>query len=226
MIPFPLPHDVARALLHLLVLGLPLGSAAAQELEDEDASPETEAARPLPAPASPDAEPEWKPRFGARLVAGAPDGVGAALLVQPRPWLRVQAGGARNSLGAGVLAGVDLLPVKLLISPVLGLEYGHYFRADYERLLTRLHGQPTSPVTGIRRVDYDQVSISGGLEFSPWRQVTVFGGAGISYWFIGVRGVKTFIREAEEDPDLTSKKPLQLNVSTPVARLGLIFYFN
>jgi hypothetical protein len=221
---------LARGLLPLLLLGLPLGSASAQEPEDEDPPPETEVARPVPTAASPDAEPEWKMRFGARLLAGAPDGMSAALLIQPRSWLRVHAGAARNSLGTGVRAGVDLLPVQLLVSPVLGLEYGHTFRADYERLLTRLHGQPTTPVTGIRRVDYDQVNISVGLEFSPWRQVTFFGGAGISYWFLGERDATAFIREAEtgageEHPSLTAS-PLLLNISSPVVRLGLILYFN
>ncbi|EPX60976.1 hypothetical protein D187_001628 [Cystobacter fuscus DSM 2262] len=233
MLPFPSSHKafpLPRGLLPLLLLGLPLGSAWAQEPEDEDPPPETELTRPAPTPVSPDTEPEWKTRFGARLLAGAPDGTGAALLIHPRSWLRVHAGAARNSLGTGVRAGVDLLPARLLVSPVLGLEYGHTFRADYERLLTRLHGQPTTPVTGIRQVDYDQVNLSVGLEFSPWRHVTFFGGAGISYWFLGVSDATAFIREAEaqegqEEPSLTAN-PLLLNLSTPVVRLGLILYFN
>lgn len=226
LLPSPKATPLTRGLLALLLLGLPLGSASAQEPEDEDPPPETEVTRP--APVSADTGPEWKTRFGARLLAGAPDGVGAALLLHPRSWLRVHAGAARNSLGTGVRAGVDLLPVRLLVSPVLGLEYGHTFHADYARLLTRLHGQPTTPVTGIRRVDYDQLNLSVGLEFSPWRQVTFFGGAGISYWFLGERDATAFIREAEageDNPSLTAS-PLLLNISSPVVRLGLILYFN
>ncbi len=212
-------------LLGVLVLPGTSG-AAVQEPEDTDAPAEAEAvARPVTPPAaSPDAEPEWTMRFGATVVAGAPEGLGAALLVQPRPWLRVRVGGARNSLGSGVRAGVDLLPMRRSIAPVLALEYGHTFRADYEQLLSRLHGQPTTAVTGIRQVDYDWVGASVGLEYAPWSRLTLFATAGISYWFIGVRDVDAFIREGES-PLLTST-PLLLNISAPVARLGLIFYFN
>ena len=108
---------------------------------------------------------------------------------------------------------------------MLGLEYGHYFRADYARLLSRLHGEPTTPVTDIRQVDYDQLSLHVGLEYSPWRPLSVFVAAGISYGFIGVRDARAFIREAGDSPDVTAT-PLLLTFTTPVARLGLRVYFN
>ena len=38
-------------------------------------------------------------------------------------------------------------------------------------------------------------------------------------WFIEVASVKTFIREAEEEPEITAR-PLNLGLSSPVAKLG------
>jgi hypothetical protein len=214
----------ARALTCLLVLALAPGARAQQDPEDMD-TPEPEGTVTAPAPTDPDAAPPWKTRFGARLSAGAPEGVGVAALIHPRRWLRAHVGGARNRLGYGVRGGLSLIPLDLFVSPSLELEYGHTFNADYGELLSQLRGQTTSPATGIRTVGYDQLGASVGLEVSPWRYVTFFGGVGISYWFVQVRDAKDFIREAETDPDITAR-PLTLGLSSPVAKLGLIVYFN
>jgi hypothetical protein len=199
----------------------------AQDPEDTDTpASEVESPQPSLAPADPDASPPWELRFGARLFAGAPDGVGVAALIHPRRWLRVHAGAAKNRLGYGVRGGLSVIPIELFVSPMLEVEYGHYFNADYGQLLTQLHGgSATSVATNIRTVDYDQVSASVGLEYSPSRYVTFFGGVGISYWLMGVKDVKSFIREAETDPDITSS-PLAISLSSPVAKLGLLIYFN
>ncbi|ATB28573.1 hypothetical protein [Melittangium boletus] len=211
-----------------LCLLLLMMSPDARAQSPEEPRPPTEEPEitPAPPPTVPvDDSPPWSTRFGLRLGVGAPEGVGAAAIVHPRPWLRVHVGGARNYLGASLRGGVDLLPIRLFMSPVLGLTYGHAFDMDYEGLLSRLHGEPTSAGTAIRRVEVDQLSATLGLEFSPWRPVTFFGVVGISYAFIRVADPKAFIREAEEDPELSST-PLHLGISTPVARLGVILYFN
>lgn len=215
----------ARALTCLLMLAV-TPSVRAQQDEDADIpASEMEGTVATPAPTDPDAAPPWKTRFGMRLVAGAPEGIGAAALIHPRRWLRAHVGATRNNLGFGARGGMSLLPLELLIAPVLELEYGYYFNADYEELLTQLHGRPTTPTTAIREVGYHQVSGSLGLEFSPARYVTFFGGVGISYWFIEVGTAKDFIREAGEDPELTAR-PLNIGLSSPVAKLGLLIYFN
>ena len=111
------------------------------------------------------------------------------------------------------------------MSPVLGLAYGHGFSLDYAGLLSRLHGQPTVPGTRIRQVDAEQLSATVGLEYSPWRPLTLVGGVGISYWFIRVPDVADFVEDAVDNPAITST-PLRLGLSTPVARLGLLLHFN
>ncbi len=214
------------ALTCLLMLAVSPGAWAQQDPEDvEFPDSEQEETVATPAPTDPDAAPPWKTRFGMRLVAGAPEGIGIAALIHPRRWARAHVGATRNNLGFGARGGLSLIPLELLISPVLELEYGYYFNADYEELLTQLHGQPTTPATGIREVGYHQVSGHIGLEFSPARYVTIFGGVGISYWFIEVANAQAFIREAGEDPELTAR-PLNIGLSSPVAKLGLLIYFN
>lgn len=210
------------ALLGALALGTP--QARAQEPEETDPA-DAEPGVAVPVQVDPDAAPPWRTRIGGRLVAGAPDGVGLSVLIHPRPWLRAHAGAARNGLGFGVRAGVDLIPLSLTVAPSLTLEYAHGFRADYDRLLDRLHGQDVSPATTIREVAYDQLGASVCLEYSPSRYVTLFGGVGISYWFIGVSDVRTFVGDAVDDPALTSS-PLLLGLSSPVARVGLILSFD
>ena len=216
----------ARVLALLLALG-GSGTALAQEPEDtrETDTPAADTAG-TSAPASGEAVVvPWKTRFGARLVAGAPEGLGVAALIQPRRWLRAYVGAARDTLSVQARAGVDFIPLELPVAPSLTLEYGHAFRADYGKLLDELHGQTTTGATDIHEVAYDQLSASIGLEFSPWRYVTFFGGVGISYWFMGVRDVKSFIRDAVDSPDITSS-PLLIGLSTPVAKLGLIVSFD
>ena len=213
----------APALLLLLLLASP--AALAQEPEEPDTStPDAETSLIPGLSVDPHAAP-WKTRYGARLVAGAPEGLGVAALIQPRPWLRAHAGATRNTLGYGVRAGVDLLPLALTFSPVLALEYGHAFSADYGKLLDQLHGQSVTPATTIQRVAYDQLAASVGLEFSPWSHLTLFGGVGISYWFIGVSDANSFIREATDTPGLTST-PLLIGLSSPVAKLGVLLSFD
>ena len=205
-------------------------SAQARGQEDAEVLPEpseSTGSTSATAPADPDAEetPPWQTRFGMSLEAGAPGGVGASVLVQPWRWLRVHVGSARNTLGLGVRAGASLIPLDLFVSPSLDLEYGHYFNADYSKLLTQLHGQPTTPATRIRDVGYDQLTASLGLGFSPSRRVTLFGNVGISYWSIRVKDAESFISEAVDDPDLTAR-PLTLSLTSPAIKLGLIVYFH
>jgi hypothetical protein len=212
-----------RALACILALMVAPDVQAQEEEEEED----TDFPASTKAPSNPDAPniPPWKTRFGVKVDAGAPDGVGAAALVHPMRWIRAHAGATRNTLGFGVRGGVSLIPLELLVAPTLDVDIGHYFNADYGKLLTRLHGQPTPAATRIRGVGYTQASASIGLEFSPSRSVTLFGNVGISYWSMRVNDVDAFIRDAVDDPGITAK-PLSLSLTSPAVKLGLIVYFN
>ncbi len=201
----------------MLVLG-GVSSARAQPPEDPDAPTDTPEGVTVSNPDAP-VLPPWKTRFGAMVDAGAPEGLGASALMRPWRWLRVHAGAAKNSLGFGVRGGLSFTPLELLISPTLDFEGSHYFNADYDKLLTQLRGQPTTTATGIHDVGYNSVSTRLGLEFSPSRYVTLFGGVGLSWWFIQVDDVKSFIRDAAEDPDITAE-PLDSPNHQPGAEAG------
>jgi hypothetical protein len=213
----------AWTLACMLVLGA-VPSARAQTPEDPDAPTATPEGVTVSNPDAP-VLPPWKTRFGAMMDAGAPEGLGASVLMRPWRWVRVHAGAAKNSLGFGVRGGLSFTPLELFISPTLDFEGSHYFNADYDELLTQLRGEPTTTATGIRDMGYSSVSTRLGLEFSPSRYVTLFGGVGLSWWFIRVDDVKSFIRDAEENSDITAE-PLDLRLTSPALKLGLIVYFN
>jgi hypothetical protein len=203
--------------------------ARARTQEDPDFPTEPESPPPSPEATLDDPDsppmPPWVTRFGVMLDAGAPEGVGASALMQPTRWARVYGGPTRNTLGYGVRGGTTLIPFQLLVSPILDLDIGHYFNADYAKLLTQLRGQPSTPATRIHDVDYNQFTGRFGLEFSPWRPVTLFGGVGVSYWYFQVNDAESFIEEATEDPDITVK-PLAIHLFSPAVKLGLIVHFN
>ena len=112
----------ARALACSLMLAVSPGARAQQDPEDMDTQAgETEGTVATPSPTDPDAAPPWKTRFGVRLSAGSPEGVGISALIHPRRWLRAHVGATRNTLGFGARGGLSLIPLDILISPMLEL---------------------------------------------------------------------------------------------------------
>ncbi len=224
----PVPPGLVRkgapALACVLALGMAPGAWAQELPEEEDAEEEAVLAPGDAMDARP--APPWQTRLGMVVDVGAPDGIGAAVLVRPLRWLRLHVGGTINSLGQGVRGGASLIPLELLVSPSLNVDVGHFFNADHEQLLARLRGEsPTSGSSPVQGGGYDYASASLGLEVSPWRYVTFFGQVGLSYWSFRVDDVETFIGDAEGDPDITAK-PLSLRLTSPAVKLGLLVYFN
>jgi hypothetical protein len=214
----PIIPKSARLLACMLALGA-LPSARAQEPEEEEAqetpTPQTDASL----------APPWKPRFGAVLDVGAPTGVGVSALVHPLRWLRVHLGATRNTLGFGVRGGATIIPLELFVSPLLELEVGRVFKADYGKLLSQWKDEPTTSATSLREVGYSHGSASLGLQYSPSPYVTLFGAVGISAWSLQVNEARDFIREAESDPDIIAR-PVTLNLTSPTLKLGLLVSFD
>lgn len=208
----------------MLVLGLAPG-ARAEEPEEPGPPTSTGTEGGAATPAAGDAAPPWRIRFGIRLSAGAPEGLNAAGIVHAMRWLRLSVGGTMNNLGSGINVGASLIPLDLALNPVLGVEVGHIFDADYARLLTQVRGEPTPSATLIKNVGYDYVTATLGLEYSPVRRVTLSGSVGISYGSIRVSNTATFIRDAADTADITAQ-PLTLSLTSPAVKLGVTLYFN
>jgi hypothetical protein len=172
-----------------------------------------------------DAPPPWKLRFGALVDVGAPDGIGVAAVVRPLRWLRLNAGATTNTIGLGLRGGASLMPFELFISPTLDFDVGHYFNADYGKLLTRMGGTPGSASSLIGSVGYNYASAGFGLELSPWRSVSLSLRFGLGYWSIQVNDVQSFIRESTNDPNI-SASPRALRFTSPSVKLGVLIYFN
>ena len=185
------------------------------------AEPQAAEAVSPPPTAAPQA-PGWKLRLGVLVDASAPDGIGAAAVVRPLSWLRLNLGATTNTIGFGVRGGATLIPLDLFITPTLSVDVGHYFNADYNKLLSRIGVQQSS--TLIQDVGYDYASATLGLEFQPASFLSFFLQAGLGYMSIRVDSVEDFIQEAVNDPDITAK-PLSLRLTTPTLKLGLIVYF-
>ncbi len=182
-----------------------------------------EATSPPPtAPADAPQAPGWKLRFGVLADVGAPDGIGAAAVVRPLRWLRLDLGATTNTIGFGVRGGATLIPLDWFITPTLSVDAGHYFNADYNQLLSRLGVAESS--TLIQDVGYDYASATLGLEMQPASFLSIFLQAGLAYWSIRVDSVEDFIQDAVNDPDITAR-PLSLRLTTPTLKLGLIVYF-
>ena len=75
----------------------------------------------------------WRPRTfrrhsGVQLDVGAPDGIGASLLVTPGRFLRLSLGGLSNGVGAGVRLGATLVGFpSSAFRPILGIDGGYVF---------------------------------------------------------------------------------------------------
>ncbi len=184
------------------------------------AAPEP-AAEPAP-PAPPPAEAPL-PRLGLRIGLGAPDGVTAALVVRPLPWLRLQAGPSWNYLAYGVQAGFAVTPIRWGVSPVLEATYGHYFSADLNKVARDI---PVELQALASSVGYDYFNGQVGLEFGSPSGFTFSLGAGLSYFWSDLTGSATL----EPDPGATNPATVvvtnpSLRGVIPSVRLGMLFYF-
>jgi hypothetical protein len=71
----------------------------------------------------------WKAPFvGVQVDVGAPDGLGASLVVTPIRFLRISVGGLTNGVGAGARAGLSLVAFpRSSFRPLIGVDGGYVF---------------------------------------------------------------------------------------------------
>jgi hypothetical protein len=139
---------------------------AAAPTPAEPVAPEaTAAVAPLPGPPPPPPQEAPYPRLGIALGAGVPQAATLDLLYRPLPWLRLSAGPTWDYVGWGLHAGAVWSPVRWAVSPTLGVEAGHLFEADLNKVSSADPGlQPL-----LQRVEVQYVATTLGLEFGSQR---------------------------------------------------------
>jgi hypothetical protein len=172
------------------------------------------------------APPKRPALFGVMLDAGLPDGANASLVLRPYSWLRAHGGGGTNAIGAGVRAGVTLMPFGS--GPSATLEAGHYFDGNANGLARRFAGSTFSSAL-LERVGYDYANAHLGLDFGSER-VTFYIHGGMSYIRAQIHNFDSIVASTASDngsngaTEISITKDPTIQAWIPSAKLGLIVY--
>jgi hypothetical protein len=167
------------------------------------------------------------PEEGARVIgfladAGLPDGLMAALVVRPIPYLRLHAGGGTNTSSAGIRGGISVLPLGA--GPSLNLEVGHYFSGEANGLVSATVRGLGRFSEYVNRVAYTFANAHAGLEFGD-RRFTFYVHGGLTFLRATLSDVTP--PETQSDSGRTTvafnRDPI-VRLLTPSAKLGLIYY--
>lgn len=180
----------------------------------------------LPAPPAPPPSEAPFPRLGLRIDAGAPDGAVVAVVFRPTPAFRVSAGPAWNYLGYGYQVGGAFSPFRWAVSPVLSLDYGHFFDTDATFLVDKSQGVPPELRPLLERVGYDYLDAQLGLELGSQRGLTFFLRGGLAYVWTTVHGAATALHGSGTSgtAEVTMTDP-HLRATIPTVKLGFLYFF-
>lgn len=159
------------------------------------------------------------PFLGVQVDVGAPDGIGASIVVTPGRYLRLSAGGVNNGVGTGVRLGVMLVAFpRSAFRPTLGVDGGYVFGGQGE-WLPQLISEPMvkSALTGLN-VAFANAQV--GFELGS-KNVAFFLRAGLSYVDLSVGGQRL---DTSANTAVTFQG-VTLNGFIPSARLGFLFIF-
>jgi hypothetical protein len=204
-------------------------SAAAQQPTVSSPPP---AAAPVPAAVAAPAQPAVAPaidtprnppQFGLSLDAGVPDLVGLNAVFRPVHFVRVNGGLLYNGAGAGLRAGVTLIPFFFAITPTLTFEYGHYFGGNANSTLNRFGVDTTRVEPMLRNVAYDFYNGHVGLEIGSPNRFLLFLRGGLSHFVSQVNGSGEFFQNLANDPTLEISD-FKVRATLPSAKLGFILY--
>jgi hypothetical protein len=178
-----------------------------------------------PSPVDPPIEaPGDKLGLGVMLDVGAPDGVGISAVVRPVRWLRINAGVTTNTLSLGVRGGISLVPLTAFITPSINLDVGHYFDANYNKLVKRVGGIPLQTSVPINDVGFNYGGANLGLEFGKPDLFTVSLRVGLARGSLVIDEAQQLLQDVTGDPDITAT-PLHFRFTTPSVKLGFLLYF-
>jgi hypothetical protein len=159
------------------------------------------------------------PFLGAQLDVGAPDGIGASLVVAPGRFFRIHAGGLNNGVGSGVRIGATLIAFPSFgFRPLLGFDAGHAFGGAGEWLPQVMPDVRIAKLISGASVSFANLQV--GFELgTPTFAFTLR--AGMSWVDIGVASQRLDTSATSS----VSASGLVVSGFIPSARLGLLFFF-
>lgn len=159
------------------------------------------------------------PFIGVQVDVGAPDGIGASLVVTPGRFLRLSLGGLSNGVGAGMRVGATLVsfPTSSL-RPLVGVDAGYVFGGE-AAWLPQLIEDPAvrAAITG---ATVGFVNAQVGVEIGSKHFAFTLRG-GISYVDIGARNQTLSTGGAST----VTAQGITVKGFLPSARVGLLFCF-
>jgi hypothetical protein len=159
------------------------------------------------------------PFFGVQLDVGAPDGIGASLVITPGRFLRIHAGGLTNGVGSGVRAGAMLMAFPTFaFRPFIGVDGGYVaggVGAWLPQLLT--DSSLRNAITGVN-VAFANAQV--GFELGS-KNVAITLRAGLSYIDLGANN-QSITTGANSSVTVSG---IAVRGFIPSARFGFIFNF-
>lgn len=159
------------------------------------------------------------PFFGVQIDAGAPDGIGASLVITPGRFLRLHVGGLTNGVGSGARVGVMLLAFPTFaFRPFLGVDGGYVaggVGAWLPQMLT--DASLRNAITGVS-VAFANAQV--GFELGS-KNVALTLRAGLSYVDLGAnnQSITTGVNSS------VTVSGIAVHGFIPSARFGFIFNF-
>ena len=166
--------------------------------------------------AKPSTSSKW---LGAMVDLGAPDILGASILINPWPWLRLHIGGSTNAVSGGIRGGITYVPFDYWVTPSVTVEAGHFFEGN-ANWITRKFGFESAVLD---RVGYTYANAHLGLEFGSRNSFQFFVHGGFSILRTKIRNLQDVVREETGDSSVDFKDPT-LRYIGPSAKLGFVFY--
>ncbi len=163
--------------------------------------------------------PASSPFLGVQVDVGAPDGIGASLVVTPHRFLRLSLGGLTNGVGAGARLGATVVAFpSSVFRPILGIDGGYVFGGQAAWLPQMIEDKTIRNAISGLTVGFANAQV--GFELGS-KNIAFTLRAGMSYVDIGLSS-QTF--QMDNGATLTARG-LALRGFIPSARLGFIICF-
>ena len=187
----------------------PLLAPPGGQTEEAISASHTKASRSAPSP------------LGLQADVGRPDGLMAALVVRPIPYVRLHAGGGTNTSSGGIRGGIALLPLGS--GPSFNVELGHYFAGEANGLV-RASVQGLGKFSSyVNRVAYTFANAHAGMEFGD-RPFTFYVHGGLTYLRATLSELAAPDQIQNSQTSIAFNEDPIVRLLTPSAKLGFILY--